>query len=157
MCRNPGLPRGVPRQRAHVGRQDGVRKAPCQPDSGMTSQGQGHLSGSSKTVEVLEDKEELVSKERKKGMASERTGRCIQAREETRRRSDPWRGCGKDKLGPDSERTAPWAKKPEFYPLSHRFSNCSVRKTNLSTCYRCRPPRSAPHASELIGAYLTSR
>lgn len=30
MCRNPGLPRGVPHLRAHVGRQDGVKKAPCQ-------------------------------------------------------------------------------------------------------------------------------
>lgn len=120
------------------------------PDSGMTSQGHGHLS-----VEVMEDKEELVSKERKKSMASERTGRCIH-REETRS-SEPWRGCGKDRLGPDCERTVPWVKKLEFYPLSHWFSNCSVRKTDLSTCYRYRPPRSAPHASELIGAYLTSR
>lgn len=150
------MPRGVPCQRAHVGRQDGVLEKGPLPDSGMTSQGHGHLSRSSKTV-VLEDKEELVSKERKKGMASERTGRYIQAREETRRSSEPWRGCGKDKLGPDCERTVPWVKKLEFYPLSHQFSNCSVHKTNLSTCYRYRSPRSAPHASELIGAYLTSR
>lgn len=108
------------------------------PDSGMTSQGHRHLSG------VLEDKEELVSKERREGMASERTGRCIQAWEETRRSSEPWRGHGKDKLGPDCKRTVPWVKKLEFYPLSHWFSNCSVHKTDLSTCYRYKPPGLLP-------------
>lgn len=55
----------------------------------MTSQGHGHLSG------VLEDKEELVSKERREGMASERTGRCIQAWEETREVLSPGVDMGK--------------------------------------------------------------
>lgn len=59
----------------------------------MTSQGHRHLSG------VLEDKEELVSKERREGMASERTGRCIQAWEETRRSSDPGEDMGKISWG----------------------------------------------------------
>lgn len=114
------------------------------PDSGMTSQGHGHLSRSSKTSTVLEDKEEIVSKEKKKGVASERTGRCIQAREETRRSSEPWKGCGKDRLGPDCERTVPWVKKLEFYPLSHRFSNCSVRKTDWVLVTDIDPPGLLP-------------
>ena len=60
-----------------------------QPDSGMTSQGHRHLSG------VFKDKEELVSKERREGMARERTGRCIQAREETREVPSPGVDVGK--------------------------------------------------------------